>query len=89
MSRDRRLVPGDFPWVFAEPTKTLVFKEIVLSNPVDCPVCHGTKQNPFDPNNGQCRCCNGVGQISAEKALALARIRKDLAQRLFERGIPI
>lgn len=56
-------------------------------NTVDCPVCHGNKQSPYDPNKGPCRCCNGEGSVTKEKSQALARARKDITKRMLERGI--
>jgi len=48
---------------------------------VNCPVCKGVG-HIYPQKPGGCLCCNGTGRITAEKDIALATIRKDLARRL-------
>ena len=46
-----------------------------------CLVCEGSKVSPSTPSIS-CLCCKGVGHLTEEKAVRLARIRKDLTDRL-------
>lgn len=48
---------------------------------VPCPVCRGTKLSPYIQQK-TCGCCDGEGQITAERDKILSQIRRDLAARM-------
>lgn len=55
---------------------------------VTCPVCKGSKGNPFGKNAiaDTCRCCMGEGEINEKTAAAIKSIARKLAKRLKVKG---
>lgn len=56
-------------------------------NMVSCPVCKGSKINPFGhcATDDTCKCCKGVGEITEALNITLARIRADVSKRFRQR----
>lgn len=52
---------------------------------VTCKVCGGEGRLPYQEPGG-CLCCAGAGQITKQRADALAQISRDIAKRLAEKG---
>lgn len=56
-----------------------------ISEDVECPVCEGTAISLVSGRT--CTRCDGTGKIEKELAERLERIRRDLTQRLLDRGL--
>lgn len=59
-----------------------------MDDMISCPVCKGSKVNPYG-GRGTCQCCKGVGEITQTHMDALKRISADLKAKMEEKKLDI